>query len=154
VEAGAELLRRLGRGDRLRTSERDAFPADAGPCDAVIVGWGSYMLIPSRERRVALLRAAHRALLEGAPILCSFFVRSPSARYFGVAATTANLVRRVRRAEPVEVGDTIGQNFVHRFTRQEIESELVAGGFRPVLFATQPYGHAVAVAKPSVQLEL
>jgi hypothetical protein len=146
VEAGAELLRTLGHGDRLRQSARDAFPADAGTCDAVLSGWGSYMLIPSRERRVAFLRAAHRALPEGAPILCSFFVRSPGARYYSVVAGTANLVRRVRRAERVELGDTIGQNFVHRFTREEIESELAEGGFRVVAYASQPYGHAVAVA--------
>jgi hypothetical protein len=150
VRAGAGLLRRLGHGDRLRRNERDAFPADAPACDAVVVGWGSYMLIPSRERRVAFLRAARGALPEGAPILCSFFVRSPGARYFDVVAVTANLVRRIRRAEPVEVGDTIGRNFVHRFTRDEIESELAAGGFRTVTFSARPYGHAVAVAAPMI----
>lgn len=146
VDAGTELLRRLGHDDdRLRRSERDAFPADAPACDAVVIGWGAYMLIPSRRRRLALLRAARAVLPDGAPILCSFFVRSPGTRYFDVVAGTANLVRRVRRAEPVEVGDTIGENFLHRFTRDEIESELAAGGFRPVLFAPLPYGHAVAV---------
>ena len=149
VDAGAELLRRLGHGDRLRKSERDVFPADTGPCDAVLVGWASYMLIPSRERRLAFLRTARQALPAGAPILCSFFVRSPGVRYYSVVARTANLVRRVRRAEPVELGDTIGQNFVHRFTREEIESELADGGFRVVAYAAQPYGHAVAVAAPN-----
>jgi hypothetical protein len=148
VDAGADLLRRLGHGDRLRQSERDAFPAEAGPCDAVLVGWSSYMLIPSRERRLAFLRAARQALPEGAPIVCSFFVRSPGARYYSVVAGTANLVRRLRRAEPVELGDTVAQNFVHRFTREEIESELADGGFRVVVYAPKPYGHAVAVAAP------
>jgi hypothetical protein len=148
VAAGSELMQRLGHGDRLRTCERDAFPADAPPCDAVLVGWGSYMLIPGLARRLAFLRAVRQALPDGAPILCSFFMRS-NTRYHTILAATANLVRRIRRAERVEVGDTIGHNFAHSFSRAEIEAELAQGGFRMVAFSTQPYGHAVAVAAPS-----
>jgi hypothetical protein len=146
VAAGSELIRRLGHEDRLRVSERDAFPPDAPSCDAVLVGWGSYMLIPGRARRLAFLRAVRRSLPEGAPILCSFFLRRPNARYFTIVAETANLLRRIRRAERVERGDTIGHNFVHSFTRAEIEAELAEGGFRLVAFAAEPYGHAVALA--------
>ena len=147
VAAGAELLRGLGHQDRLRCCERDAFPV-GGPADAVVVGWGSYMLIPGRERRLAFLRAARSALPAGAPLLCSFFTRPPDARYFAILAGTANAVRRLRRRESAEVGDTIAENFVHRFTRAEIERELTLGGFRMVAFAARPYGHAVAVAVP------
>jgi hypothetical protein len=148
VAAGSELMRRLGHDDRLRTCDRDAFPADAPACDAVLVGWGSYTLIPGQPRRLAFLRAARRALPDGAPIVCSFFVRASTARYFTTVAATANLLRRLRRAERVELGDTIGLNFTHRFTRDEIERELAEAGFRMVSFAAQPYGHAVAVAAP------
>jgi hypothetical protein len=146
VAAGSELLRRLGHGDRLRTCARDEFPADAPPCDAVLVGWGSYMLIAGRPRRLAFLRAARQALPIGAPIVCSFFVRPSGTRYFTTVAATANLIRRVRRAERVELGDSIGLNFTHSFTRREIEQELAEAGFRIVAFAAEPYGHAVGVA--------
>ena len=146
VAAGAELLRELGHAGRLRASRRDAFPDGGERGDAILVGWGSYMLIPGSERRVAFLRAARAAVPRGAPLLCSFFVRPPDARYFSILAGTANAVRRLRGRERVEVGDTLAQNFVHRFTREEIERELALGGFRLVEFAHRPYGHAVAVA--------
>jgi len=146
VAAGAELLRELGHAGRLRGSGRDAFPDGGERADAVLVGWGSYMLIAGSERRVAFLRAARAALPGGAPLLCSFFVRPPDARYFRILARTANAVRRLRNRERVEVGDTLAENFVHRFTREEVERELALGGFRMVEFAHRPYGHAVAVA--------
>jgi hypothetical protein len=149
VAAGAALLRRLGHEGRLHVCGRDAFPGGAGRCDAVLVGWGSYMLIPGRDRRVAFLRAARAAVPAGAPLLCSFFVRPPDARYHAILAGTANVVRRLRRREPVEVGDTIAENFAHRFTRAEIERELALGGFRMLAYEPRPYGHAVAVAEPA-----
>jgi hypothetical protein len=148
VAAGSELMRRLGKPDRLRACARHEFPADASPCDALVVGWGSYMLIPGRSRRIAFLRAARRALPEGAPMLCSFFVRRPRDPYFAMVVATANVFRRLRRTEGAELGDAIGHNFVHSFTRAEIESELAQGGFRMVAFAAAPYGNAVAVAAP------
>jgi hypothetical protein len=148
VATGRMLMHRLGHPDRLRECVRDEFPADASPCEAVLVGWGSYMLIPGRRRRLAFLCAARRALPAGAPMLCSFFVRRPRDRYFAIVAATANVFRRLRRTEAAEVGDAIGHNFMHSFTRAEIESELAQGGFRLVAFAAAPYGHAVAVAAP------
>jgi ABC-type multidrug transport system ATPase subunit len=152
VSAGSALLERRGHPGRLRACERDAFPADAEPCDAVVVGWGSYMLIPGRMRRIAFLQAARRVLPDGAPLLCSFFVRPGGGRYFKTVSGTANVVRRLRRGEPAELGDAVGHNFVHVFTREEIASELAAAGFRMLSFAAEPYGHAVAVAGPPAGL--
>lgn len=146
--AGAALLRKHGHGERLSACERDAFPAAASSCDALVVGWGSYMLIPGRARRVAFLRAGRQVMPEGAPLLCSFFVRRPGNRYHAIVTRTANVVRRIRRAERAELGDMIGDNYVHSFTRGEIASELSAGGFRLIAFEREPYGHAVAVAAP------
>ena len=146
VAAGSRLLERRGHAGRLLPSERDGFPRDAAACDAVVLGWGSYMLIPGRARRVELLRAARRALPAGGTLLCSFFVRPPGAEYFAVVARTANAVRRLRGAERAELGDAVGHNFVHSFTREEVEGELADGGFEVVSFASRPYGHAVARA--------
>jgi hypothetical protein len=81
-------------------------------------------------------------------MLCSFFVRRTHDRYFAIVAATANLFRRLRRAERAELGDAIGHNFMHSFTCAEIESELAQGGFRMVAFSAAPYGHAVAIAAP------
>ena len=151
VEAGAGLLARRGHGGRLRACDRDAFPDGGGHCDAILVGWGSYMLIAGRDRRVAFLRAARRAVPEGAPLLCSFFTRDDDVRYYAILAGTANAVRRLRGRERAEIGDTLGENFAHRFTRGEIERELALAGFRMIAFERHPYGHAVAVAGPPAQ---
>lgn len=149
VSAGTELLRTLGRGaaDQLRACERDAFPNDAAHCDAIVVGWGSYSLIAGRARRVAFLRGARQALPAGAPLLCSFLMRPIGAPYYRIVAATAGIVRRLRRAERPELGDTVHDKYIHFFTRDEIEAELRAGGFRMIAFDRVPYGHAVAVAE-------
>lgn len=146
VAAGRAVLVQDGHGDRLRAMERDAWPADAGPCDAVVVGWGSYTLIPGRERRVAFLRRLRDALPVGAPVLVSFFVRGNEATSVRIARV-ANVVRRLRRAEPVEVGDGLVPNFVHGFTEAEIAAELAEAGFALERYDNAPYGHAVARAR-------
>ena len=103
VAFGAELLARRGHPNRLRPAPRDAFPPDAEACDGVVVGWGSYTLIPGRRARVAFLRAARERLSEGAPLLVSFFVRREERRYLQLLSATANVVRRARGKEPVEL---------------------------------------------------
>lgn len=148
VAAGCTLMETLGHVDRLRVSERDAFPAGVGACDAVMVGWGSYMLMPGRARRIAFLRAARRALPDGAPLLCSFWVRDSGERYYAIVVRTANVVRALRRYERADLGDSVRKSYTHCFTRAEIAGELAAGGFRMISYAAEPYGHAVAVAAP------
>jgi len=144
--AGRRFLETQGHPDRLHRAARDAFPDGAGPCDAVIVGWGSYMLIPGRARRIAFLASARTALEPGAPVVLSFFTRPEKGRLTTATAIAANLLRRIRRAELVERGDALVPNFTHWFTRAEIESELAAAGFELVHFAEAPYGHAVGRA--------
>jgi len=146
VAAGRRVLAQDGHGDRLRPMERDAWPADAGACDGVVVGWGSYTLIPGRANRVAFLRRLRGALEPGAPVLVSFFVRGNEATSRRIAQV-ANVVRRLRRAEPVEVGDGLVPNFVHGFVEAELAAELAEAGFGLVHYAGAPYGHAVARAR-------
>jgi hypothetical protein len=149
AEAGRALLERRGHPDRLHVAERDRFPPGAGPYDAVLVGWGSYTLIPGRARRIAFLRQVRAALPDDAPVLLSFFTRAEAGRAVDVIFPVARVVRRLRRAEPPERGDLLTPNFGHAFERAEIESELRASGFELVDFAEQPYGHAVGRATAS-----
>lgn len=146
VATGRAILERCGHADRLHESARDHFPAAADRCDAVVVGWGSYMLIPGRARRLAFLEAARERLAGGGPVLLSFFVRAPEDRSFHRLAATANRVRGLRRLEAAEVGDALRPNYAHFFTRAEIEQELADAGFEVVGFEPRPYGHAVARA--------
>jgi hypothetical protein len=146
VKAGrAVLVADALPADRLRVSARDRFPDHTEHCDAVIIGWGSFSLVPGRHRRNELLRAA-RALLEpGAPMLVSFFPRGNNP-YFPVAYRTATTLRRLRRAEPAEFGDALTPNFVHCFGPGEVEAELAAAGFSCERSAARPYPHALARA--------
>ena len=146
VEAGAALLREHGHDDVLHLMGREGFPAQAGRSDGVVVGWGSYMHVLGRGQRVAFLRAARATLEPGAPLLVSFWVRPESERAYRHIARIATVLRRLRRREPADEGDQLGPHFAHRFVRSQLEGELRDGGFEPVFYADQPYGHAVGRA--------
>ena len=68
---GPELTLRLLAADgvaaTIRPCARDAWPADSGRADAVVVGWSGYALTAGRSCRVALLRGAARSLPVGPP---------------------------------------------------------------------------------------
>lgn len=143
VAAGDDLLTRRGHPGRMRAMARDGFP-DAEPFDALLVGWGSYMLTPGRAHRTAFLHGARERMPVGAPALLSFFVRSPDERDYVRLAAVANLLRRLRGLEPAEVGDALRPNYVHHFTREELAAELAGAGFALSSYDERPYGHAVA----------
>ena len=150
VQAGRALLERRHSGGRasLDPCPRDVFPPAAGPCDAVVVGWGSYIHIQGRDARVALLRQARARLPAGAPLLVSFWERPRGQeRYFRVVRACARPLRALRRLPPPELGDTMRQSYVHWFTRAEVEGELAEAGFEVVRYRSEPYAHAVAVAR-------
>jgi hypothetical protein len=146
VASGGELLASGGHPGRLRLMERDAFPAHAEPLEALLVGWGSYMLTPGSARRVAFMRGARERMEAGTPVVLSFFVRSPAERDYARLAAAANVVRRLRRLERAEVGDALRPNFVHHFTRDELAAELARAGFSLEHYEERPYGHALARA--------
>ncbi len=146
VEAGRRLIAERGAAATLDVSGRDAFPG-AGPCDAVVVGWGSYIHIQGRARRVAMLRAARESLGPGGVLVLSFWERPDAeGRYFRVVRAVASTVRRLRGRAPAELGDTMRDTYVHVFTRAEIEAELADAGFEVAEIHSRPYPHAVAVA--------
>ncbi len=146
VQAGNALLAREGLASRIAPAQRDMCPAYSRLFDGIVVGWGSYMLMQGRERRVTFLRQLRAHVPEGAPLLVSFFVRPGDTRYLRLVARLANQLRRIRRTERVELGDDLVPNFVHHFSRAEIEDELAAGGFTPGELTMGRYPHLVAVA--------
>lgn len=128
--AAAELLPRHGCDAPVHPIARDAAPADVAPRDGAIVGWSAYTLIAGRERRVELLRGLRRGLPAGAPLLLSFFTRDEGDARALRPARIANLARAIAGRERAEPGDVLAPNFIHRFTRGEVEAEMAAGGFR------------------------
>jgi hypothetical protein len=152
---GNRLIAADGLSTEIRPSERDRWPSDTGDTDGVIVGWGGYMLIPGRDRRVAFLREAAKRLPAQAPLLVSFYPREDENLRFRIVTRIANLLRRLLRRDPVVFGDALAPSLVHFFTKAEVESEMSEAGFELVDFGTNGYGWAVGrcSAGRSVQRE-
>lgn len=139
------FLADAGHPGRISQAPRDGWPPrGAAPYDGLVVGWGSYMLVRSRARRVGFLREAARRLSPGAPVLLSFFPRAEGDFYFSLVAAVGSVFRRARRAGPVEIGDGLVPNFAHFFTEGELRDELRVSGFRLLAYTSGGYGRAVA----------
>lgn len=146
VSTANDLLVAEGFEPSVTYAPRNTIPAGTEIFDGLVIGWGTYTLIPGRARRIDLLGELRTKVETGSPILLSFFTRRPGDAQFPIVAAVGNLARRLLRRERLEVGDSLDPNFVHHFVESEVESELAAGGFRLQSFATEPYGHAVALA--------
>jgi hypothetical protein len=103
------------------------------------------MHVAGRSRRVAFLRAAAAALSPGGRLMLSYWDRD-DVRGLATTYRIARWVRRVRRDEPPELGDTLAPSFLHRFSHEEIRSELAEAGFRVVYSQPEPVCHVVGVA--------
>ena len=143
MAAANELLLAEGFEPSVNYAPRNTVPAGSEVYDGLVIGWGAYMLVPGRDRRVTLLRELRSRVDTGAPILLSFFARRRRDVQLRIAADVGSFVRRILGRERVEVGDSLEPNFVHWFLEDEIASELAAGGFTMEFFAAAPYGHAV-----------
>jgi len=147
LEAGERLLKEKCSSGELRSMERDRCPELPENVNGIIIGWGSYMLIQSRKRRIELLRDLRSRVSSGCPILLSFFVRTTKEWRYRVAKRVAGPFRAILRREKVEEGDYLAPNWVHFFTKEDVEAELEAGGWKRLTFRRSPYGYAVAQAK-------
>jgi hypothetical protein len=147
VEHCRDLLRRRGIAANVLAAPSSAVPDNLAHYAGLIVGWGGYMHIAGRSRRIAFLQALRRRVDEHAPLLLSFFTRAGSSRHLEWTYRIAHRLRRLRGSrDEVELGDTLDGTFDHLFTEAEIRSELSAGGFSLVEYRDSPYGHAVARA--------
>jgi hypothetical protein len=125
----AEFMGARGHASSVAPARRDELGGGRGPWDAVVIGWGAYSLVHSRVRREALLVEAKDRIPSGNPVLLSYFERPPRTREPRWTKAVADPLRRVRRRPPVELGDTLGPNMFHVFTRDEIAAEASAAGF-------------------------
>jgi hypothetical protein len=123
------------------------------PADAYDVVWlsrGMYSCVPTRARRVAMVRRIARALKPGGLFLCQFHWRAhPRPRGKGellrrlVALCTLGNLR-------YEAGDTLWLHveFVHEFTSEgAIRSELEEGGLSVVRIRTDETTRGSAVCR-------
>jgi hypothetical protein len=128
------LLASRGFEEVVRPMERHAWPAVEPDAAAVVIGWGALMLVPGRQRRHDLLLAARSWLVPGGHLLVSVAERRSAAGARSVQRISS-VVRRARGATPTELGDVLLPNFVHLFTRDELQDELEAAGLDVVELA-------------------
>jgi hypothetical protein len=148
LAAGARrVLADAGVGGDVRAQPRDRWPDDGERFDAVVVGWGSYMLTPGRHRRIEFLRDVARHVDAGAPVLLSFFARGELAPYHRIVDRVARPLRRLRGQEPPDPGDSLRPNFVHFFDEAQLRSEVEEAGLELVDYGVADYGWAVARAR-------
>ena len=148
VETGRRLIAERAGNSTLTLSPPGRLPDGVDDSfGAILMGWGGYSHIQGRDSRTAFLSELRATLDDGAPMLISFFLRSPTDRRFQLTASLATLIRRLRRApEPVELGDAVDATFDHYFTWDEIEAELADARFTVVSSSATPYPHIVCVA--------
>ena len=152
VSYARTFLAARGYASRVHAAQRDEFPADAGPADAVVVGWGGFSLVHRRARRIALLREARRALPPGGPVLLSFFARQRDGRELKLTKAAATRLRRLRGRQPPELGDTLAPNLVHVFTRPRLVEEVAAAGLELVVYqALAPADESTSYASAVVR---
>jgi 2-polyprenyl-3-methyl-5-hydroxy-6-metoxy-1,4-benzoquinol methylase len=146
VAVANDLLRAEGYDSVVRLAPRDEAPTTGAKYDGIIVGWGMYMLVQGRERRISLLRQLRAQTRPGCPVLVSFYYRTTTPKAYMVATHVANKIRRVLRRPPAEVGDWLQPEYVHFFTQEEVTSELSEGGFNAIHYNTTGYGHVIGLA--------
>ena len=149
VEHCREQLRRQGITARVQRAAPSEVPGNLDRYTGIVIGWGGYMHIAGRSRRVAFLRSLREHVDERAPLLLSFFTRGGASRQLEWTHRIARRIRKLRRSpDEVELGDTLDGTFDHLFTETDLRLELSAGGFTLVDYRESPYGHAVARARP------
>jgi len=149
VQAADALFNQLGEGRGVTLSAPDEVPAGPSMYEGLIAGWSAYTHIPTRGRRVAFLERLRKRAVQGAPVLVSFFPRDKAPSYEKLVHTAARVSRLLFRGrrENSEIGDHLSWCFSHTFTREEVEAELSAAGFRLVYYSEVGEGHAVGVAE-------
>ena len=146
VEAARNLLVKENLSAQIQIAPRDQCPDGNKVYDGLIVGWGAYMLIQGRQHRIDFLRQLRSRAKESSPVLLSFYDRDFDTRRFKIIKFIGNVLRRMTGGEQMELGDDLFPNYVHYFIRDEVESELRAGGFDLKFYSTKSYGHAVGFA--------
>lgn len=145
--AGSDLTAADGHGKRVAVMSRNSWADESHSFDAVIFGWGAYMLVPTREARVERLREAAAATRGARLVVTSFFVMPADRRQFHITFRVARLVRRLLGRPAPLLGDALVPNFAHHFTRSQIVEELTAAGLELVEWGAAPGGYGWAVAR-------
>lgn len=147
VEFANGLLRREGVAAAVAQGRPNSADGLSGVFDGGIVGWGAYMHIRGRARRVAFLQALKGHLAPDGPLLLSFYTRQGTERSLLYVYRIAKVVAAIFRRPAPELGDAFPTLYFHMFTQEEIEAELREAGFDAVFYGSEDYGRAVGLAR-------
>lgn len=147
VESGRDELRKHRIDARLDYAPPSTSPECDGHYDAVLVGFSGYMYIPGRDRRIRFLRDLSRCLSHDAPIMLSF-MEGENGRRRVWTARIGTAIRKLRRLQPVEEGDSLKDGFQHHFVRDQISSEMNEAGIELAYYSAGTcYGHALGLVR-------
>lgn len=145
VDLARRLLESEGLSATMVLSEPDRVSEQTPACDGAIVGWGGWMHIPTRGRRVRFLQELSANVKPGGLVLLSFVLRKASPIRYAIPFVVASALCTARgAARTVERGDTLFGSFDHHFSRREAESEVTEAGLEIARFIEQPFAHIIA----------
>lgn len=147
VKFANKLIIEEGLNSQVQLITRDCCPENQQKYDGVIIGWGSYMLIQGKSKRINLLKEIKEKINPNSPILLSFYYHKKNNRYDYIITQIGNSIRWLLRRDFLDVGDDLASNYVHYFTQTQIEEELKEASFKLVMYSTEEYGHAVGIAQ-------
>jgi hypothetical protein len=150
VHAGEKIFDQLGESKPVTHCPPDTVPPGLPIYEGLIVGWGGYMHIPTKRRRIAFLQALRQRALPHSPLVVSFFLRMRHSNDIVVYRTAAFLRFLLRGdKELLDPGDRLEwSRYIHRFTREEVEGELTSAGFQVAHYSEEGVeGHAVGIAE-------
>lgn len=147
VEFANRLMKQEGFPANIQLVSRDkCSESQNNKYDGIIIGWGAYMLIQGRTKRIDFLKTIKEQAQQNSPILLSFYCHPTIKKYHQIIAQVGNLIRCILGRERLEPGDSLVPMYVHFFTQDEIDRELTEAGFKLVMYCTDEYGHAVGIA--------
>jgi SAM-dependent methyltransferase len=147
VQLARIYLQRAGIEAEVYLDDAVDFEFPGGSYDCFLFSWGTYGLIPKRQRRIELLKKLQKRLKPGGVLALFFHARERQARKLPEAVYAIN---RVVGGEWTYVpGDYIGRalNYEHYFTREEIAETARRAGLEVVLYKEHPEQH-LAVLRP------
>jgi len=147
VKFANQLITQEGLNSEVKLVSRDSCPETNQKYDGVIIGWGAYMLIQGKNKRVEFLKELKEKINLQSPILLSFYCYQKTNRYYQVVAKFGNSIRWLLRRDLLDVGDDLVPNYVHYFTEAQIEQELKEACFKLAMYSSEEYGHAVGISQ-------
>ena len=146
ILSGNALLDEMGFSNRIQFLPRNHVPNYSNnKFDGVIIGWGAFSLIRSREERKVFLEKLKPFLKKNAPLMVSFLTGKGHSKQDKVIVWVGNFFRFFSRRQKIEPGDRLVSNFVHVFTRDKIQREFLESGFEIIDYLDKDYGCLIAI---------